>query len=102
DGHERPEELLARKDLDLVSICTWTDSHVDLALAALAAGKHVLVEKPIALRERPAARTLCMPAMCMGFWPGWSLLHEAVADRRWGPVRSAVFRRHASRPAWAT
>jgi 1,5-anhydro-D-fructose reductase (1,5-anhydro-D-mannitol-forming) len=111
EGHERPEELLARDDLDLVSICTWTESHVELALAALAAGKHVLVEKPVALRERAAARlaaaaraagTLCMPAMCMRFWPGWSLLREAVADGRWGAARSAVFRRLGSRPPWAS
>jgi len=109
DGHARPEELLARKDIDLVSICTWTDTHVDLALAALAAGKHVLVEKPVALRERPAARlaaaaraarTLCMPALCMRFWPGWSLLRDAVADHRWGPLRSVSIRRLAARPAW--
>jgi predicted dehydrogenase len=111
EGHERPEELLARADVDLVSICTYTDTHVDLALAALAAGKHVLVEKPVALRERAAARlaaaaraarTLCMPALCMRFWPGWSGLRDAVADGRWGPLRSAVFRRHAARPAWAS
>jgi predicted dehydrogenase len=110
DGHDKPEDLLARKDIDLVSICTWTESHVDLALAALAAGKHVLVEKPVALRERTAARlaaaarastTLCMPAMCMRFWPGWSLLREALGDGRWGAARSAVFRRLGSRPPWA-
>jgi len=110
-GCERPEELLARDDVDVVSICTWTDSHVDLALAALAAGKHVLVEKPIALRERAAARlaaaaraarTLCLPAMCMRFWPGWSWLRDAVADGRYGAVRSAAFRRLGSHPGWAS
>ena len=110
DGHEQPEELLARDDLDVVSICTWTDTHVDLALAALAAGKHVLVEKPIALRERPAARlaaaarvarTLCMPAMCMRFWPGWTWLRDAVTDGTFGAVRSATFRRLAAQHAWA-
>jgi predicted dehydrogenase len=110
DGHEQPEALLARDDIDLVSICTWTDTHVDLALAALAAGKHVLVEKPVALRERPAARlaaaaravrTLCMPAMCMRFWPGWAWLRDAVTDGAFGAVRSATFRRLAAQPTWA-
>jgi predicted dehydrogenase len=38
--------ILAREDIGAVSICTYTDSHVELGLAALAAGKHVLVEKP--------------------------------------------------------
>lgn len=41
------EELLARDDIDAVSICTWNNSHAELAIAALDAGKHVLVEKPL-------------------------------------------------------
>ncbi|HEX7025312.1 MAG TPA: Gfo/Idh/MocA family oxidoreductase, partial [Gemmatimonadales bacterium] len=49
-------ELLARDDVDAVSICTYTDTHVELALAALRMGKHVLVEKPVALRHEDVAR----------------------------------------------
>ncbi|GAQ50622.1 Gfo/Idh/MocA family protein [Streptomyces acidiscabies] len=41
-------ELIARDDIDLVDICTPGDSHAEIALAALAAGKHVLCEKPLA------------------------------------------------------
>ncbi|MEL7239210.1 MAG: Gfo/Idh/MocA family oxidoreductase, partial [Planctomycetota bacterium] len=48
-GYETPAELLADGDIDLVSICTRTDTHVELACAAMHAGKHVLVEKPVAL-----------------------------------------------------
>lgn len=44
---ENLEEMLARPDIDAVSICTWNDSHAELAVAALDAGKHVLVEKPL-------------------------------------------------------
>ncbi|MGW5617420.1 Gfo/Idh/MocA family protein [Streptomyces sp. NPDC003877] len=40
--------LVARDDVDLVDICTPGDSHAEIALAALAAGKHVLCEKPLA------------------------------------------------------
>jgi predicted dehydrogenase len=39
-GYESPAELFADPSVDLVSICTPTDSHVELALAAIAAGKH--------------------------------------------------------------
>lgn len=42
------EELLADDAVDGVSICTWNNSHAQWAIAAIQAGKHVLVEKPIA------------------------------------------------------
>lgn len=42
------EALVTRDDIDLIDICTPGDSHADIAIAALAAGKHVLCEKPLA------------------------------------------------------
>lgn len=42
-------ELLARPDIDVVGICTPSGGHAEQALAALGAGKHVVVEKPLAL-----------------------------------------------------
>ncbi|MFO0874910.1 MAG: Gfo/Idh/MocA family oxidoreductase [Phycisphaerales bacterium] len=108
-GYVDPAELLGDRDIDIVHICTWTDTHVDLAQRALAAGKHVIVEKPVAVRSSDvqrladaAARSdrLCMPAMCMRFWPGWTWLRERIVDRSFGAVRSATFRRLGSAPAW--
>ncbi len=104
-----PQELLARPDVDLVSICTYTETHADLAIAALRAGKHVLVEKPLALtaaevqRVAEAARQtqrVCMPAMCVRYWPGWDWLHARITDGSLGAVRSATFQRLAAAPAW--
>jgi predicted dehydrogenase len=109
-GYAETEKLLADPDVRLVSICTPTDTHVQLAIAALQAGKHVLVEKPLALHSADAQRvvqaaaeasTLCMPAMCMRFWPGWPWLKDAIERGRFGPVRSAVFRRVGSPPTWS-
>lgn len=42
------DAVLARDDIDVVDICTPGGSHADLAIRALEAGKHVLVEKPMA------------------------------------------------------
>jgi predicted dehydrogenase len=40
-------ELISREDIDVIDICTPSDSHREIAVAALAAGKHVLCEKPL-------------------------------------------------------
>jgi len=104
------DALLARDDVQLVSICTHTESHVDLAIQALKAGKNVLLEKPIALSASEVERLMrcaeqspgfCMPAMCMRFWPGWSWLKPAIESGRYGRVLSASFRRLCSKPDWA-
>jgi predicted dehydrogenase len=44
-----PEELIAREDVDVVLCLTPPDSHTDVALQAIAAGKHVYTEKPLAI-----------------------------------------------------
>ena len=105
------EALINDESIDLISVCTHTDTHVDLAIAALDAGKHVLVEKPIAISpadvERLAQAALksdrvCMPAMCMRYWPAWVKMHEMIRSGQHGAVRSAEFHRLGSRPTWAS
>src|SRR5690242_6192069 len=48
------DELIRDPDVDAVVIATQVDSHFPLALSALRAGKHVLVEKPIASTSEQA------------------------------------------------
>jgi predicted dehydrogenase len=50
------EELLARADIDAVAVATPAQTHCAIALAALEAGKHVLVEKPLASSRADAVR----------------------------------------------
>lgn len=50
------EELLQRPDVDTVFVATPTSFHAPLALAAVRAGRHVMVEKPIALTLEDADR----------------------------------------------
>ncbi len=104
------DELLARRDMQLVSICTPTDSHIELVRAAIRAGKNVLVEKPTALdaraidqldEEARAAGVIVMPAHCMRFWPAWSWMAAAVRDQRFGRVTHATFRRLGAAPSWS-
>lgn len=108
--HERLESLLTAGGLDLVSVCTPTDTHVGVAAACLRAGAHVLVEKPVALEAESIERLagiaaergrLCAPAMCMRYWPAWAWVREAIRDERYGPVRHARFERLGSPPAWS-
>jgi len=49
--------LLRRTDVDIVAICTPNGDHATQALAALAAGKHVVVEKPLVLTIEEALST---------------------------------------------
>lgn len=109
-----PDRLLADPRVKIVSVCTHTDTHVDLAVRALEAGKHVLVEKPVAVtgaqvrvlteaaaRARMKFGTLCMPGMVMRFWPGWDWLEARVRDGSLGAVKSAVFSRVGAGPSWS-
>lgn len=103
------DQLFSDPGIDAVSITTWTESHVPLALAALAAGKHVLVEKPVALTvaevERLAGAVpegrICMPAFCMRFWPGWPWLRDRIRDQSLGALMSLVLSRVGEAPDWA-
>ena len=109
-GYERPEELIADKDVDLVSVCTRTDTHVELCIRAMEAGKHVIVEKPVAITSQDVRRVAgvarstgktCMPAMCLRYWPAWRWLRERIADRAFGACHSATFTRLAPTPGWS-
>ena len=77
------EQLLARDDVDVVSISTPSGLHPGQALAALRHGKHVLVEKPIALSNADA-RAVVDEARRR------DLLAGTVSQRRFEPVVRAV------------
>ena len=107
---DNAQSIINNPDIDLISICTHTDTHVDLAIEAINAGKHVLVEKPIAIHhvdvQRLAtaaarAKTHCIPAMCMRYWPAWTHLKAIIDTKPYGAIRSATFQRLGTRPNWA-
>jgi predicted dehydrogenase len=84
-----PERLLADPRIDAVYICTRHDSHAPLAIAAARAGKHILIEKPLALTlaecEAVAdavqrAGVTLMPAFKMRYYPLIRKAHEFIPE----------------------
>jgi predicted dehydrogenase len=53
-------EVVQRDDVDLVDVCTPSATHLELSLAALEAGKHVLCEKPVAFDYRDTLRAAAL------------------------------------------
>ncbi|WP_129668735.1 Gfo/Idh/MocA family protein [Phytoactinopolyspora endophytica] len=91
--------LLSRDDVDLVDVCTPGDTHAEIAIAALEAGKHVLCEKPLA-NTVPEAESMADAAAAarergvrsmVGFTyrrvPAIVLARTLVADGRIGDIR---------------
>ena len=60
------EGLLHDPDVDLVDVCLPPDLHTDVTLRALAAGKHVLVEKPMALTAKDCDRMVAAAKKAIG------------------------------------
>lgn len=92
-------EVIQRSDIDLIDICTPGDSHAEIALAALEAGKHVLCEKPLAntvadaermTRAADAAAHLGVRSFC-GFsyrrTPALALARRMVQEGQLGEIR---------------
>jgi len=104
------EEALADPEIDAVDLCLPTDMHESAAIAALAAGKHVLVEKPMALSVASCQRMIgaaeragkiLMVAQVLRFFPAYRALEHAVDRGELGSIRSAAFRRRCAQPGWS-
>lgn len=104
------DKLLADDSIEAVDICLPTDLHASVALDALRAGKHVLVEKPIALhgeaadqlvREAQKLGRILMAAQVLRFFPVYQVLRATLESGRLGPVRAAAFRRRCAAPVWS-
>lgn len=89
-------QVLDRADIDLVIICTPEFLHAEQTIAAAAAGKHVLCEKPMAanLSEADAMLDACQRAgvwLMIGhsrrFIPRYQRIHEAIVAGEIGDVR---------------
>lgn len=103
------EEMLADPNVDAVDLCMPSYLHAELTLKALEAGKHVLIEKPMALTgdecdqmveaARKHGRVL-MVAQVLRFWPDYARAREIIQSGEIGPVKAVFFRRKCAAPAW--
>lgn len=98
------KELIAEQDIDIVSIATPPFSHAEIACAAMLAGKHVLLEKPLAIDEagitavldtaRSAGRIFVVDHM-LRYNPLIRSMAEWSRDRSFGPLRHAEVSNYA-------
>jgi predicted dehydrogenase len=103
-------EALADPEIEAVDICLPTDQHAPATIAALRAGKHVLVEKPMALdgagagemlAEAGKAGRLLMTGQVLRFIGAYRKTADQVKSGALGGVRGALFRRRCAAPAWS-
>ena len=102
-------EAVRDPDVEAVDICLPTYQHAEVTTAALRAGKHVLVEKPMALDgaaadqmigEASRSGRILMVAQVLRFLPCYAASRDMLVSGSLGQVRSAIFRRRCSAPAW--
>jgi len=107
--YERFEALIADPDLDAVVIATPEPLHHQHALAALATGRPVFLEKPMATtsaeaqelqQAAEAAGVLLQIGLVLRYEASHSLLRQEIASGRFGDLVSIRVKRNCSRP-WA-
>lgn len=90
------EQLVTHPEVDVVYVATPQSEHLSIGLAAIAAGKHVLIEKPITVSAAEArtladaarsAGVLVMEAMWSRYLPQTSVIRKLLADGVLGEVR---------------
>lgn len=109
---DKDEMLRALPEIDIVSVTTWNSAHAECAIAALRAGKHVLVEKPMALNAAQAAEMQAVAEECgkllmIGFVRRYEnyckLLLENVQSDFFGEIyyaKTTYLRRHGNPGGW--
>jgi len=109
-GLSEPADVIERDDVDVVLVLTSMNEHGPLARQALEAGKHVLVEKPMAtsleqaaelveLARRGPGLLVCAPHILLS--PTFRAVHEAVRAGTVGRLLTARARYGWAGPWWA-
>jgi UDP-N-acetylglucosamine 3-dehydrogenase len=95
-------QMLKNPEIEAISVCTWSTKLAEEALKGLNAGKHVLVEKPMATDLKQAQKLLdtakandlhLTVGFLMRFIPGLQQIKEAVTSKKIGELVSATAKR---------
>ncbi len=104
------DEMLAKSKLDAVSITLPTPAHPESTARALAAGVHVLCEKPMALTtaecdrmiaDARASGRILQIGHCIRFWPEYAVAKALVEKGEHGKLVALSLRRLATTPTWS-
>lgn len=103
------EQMLEDGSLDLIDICLPPDAHGSSAIATLAAGKHVFVEKPMALTAEECDRMVAaarksgqqvLVGQVLPFFPEYAHARAVIASGQYGRLLGGTFKRVISDPLW--
>ncbi len=109
--YEYGMDLIQQADVDVIDICLPTDLHTAHAVAAMKAGKHVFVEKPVCIKAEEMDLLLKTEAetgvkvqvgQVIRQWTEYKWLKETVDSGVYGKVLSGEFTRISGRPDWAS
>lgn len=102
-------DLLKDPKVDVVDICLPSSLHAEAAIAVLKAGRHAIVEKPIALQAADAERMVkaakaadrqLLIAQVLPFFPEYAFVRQAVEKNKYGKLLGGNFKRVIADPLW--
>ncbi len=106
-AYSNSTQMLRNKDIEAVNVCTWSTILAKEALKALRAGKHVLVEKPMAPNTQQAEKLVqtaqenglhLTVGFLMRFIPGLQHIRQSVENKRIGDLVCATAKRVSQWP----
>jgi predicted dehydrogenase len=100
-------ELITECEVQAIDICSPTGQHIELAVEAAEAGKHLFIEKPLAFDSAGCkqietaiekAGVFAQVGHCIRFWPEYMALKSTIESGELGALKSLSLTRRSARP----
>lgn len=107
--YSKIDELIDDSDIDLIDNCLPPHLHADVSIRALRAGKHVFVEKPMALTAADCKRMVAVAEKSgkqvlvghvLPYFPEYAYARKVIDSGKYGKVIGGSFKRVISDPLW--